>query len=47
MKYAIITPTFKPHFKFVDKYLESYNRFVKDKEHNSHNKVFDKRQEWT
>lgn len=32
MKYAIITPTFEPHFKFVEKYLESYLKFVKDKE---------------
>ena len=32
MKYAVITPTFKPHFKFVEKYLESYKKFVTDKE---------------
>ena len=32
MKYAIITPTFKPHFKYIDKYLESFNKFVLDKE---------------
>lgn len=32
MKYAIITPTFKPHFKYVKKYLESYKKFVTDKE---------------
>ena len=31
MKYAIITPTFEPHFKYINKYLESYNRFVEDK----------------
>jgi len=31
MKYAIITPTFQPHFKYIDKYLESYNKFVSDK----------------
>lgn len=31
-KYAIITPTFEPHFKFVDKYLESFDKFVVDKE---------------
>ncbi|MBR3632272.1 MAG: hypothetical protein IKN49_04360 [Elusimicrobiaceae bacterium] len=32
MKYAIVTPTYAPHFKFVDKYLKSYNRYVQDKE---------------
>lgn len=32
MKKAIITPTFKPHFKFVDKYLESAKKYVSDPE---------------
>lgn len=32
MKYAVITPTFEPHFQFVEKYLESYKEFVIDKE---------------
>lgn len=32
MKYAIITPTFKSHFKYIDKYLESYDKFVQDKD---------------
>lgn len=32
MKYAIITPTFEPHFKYVEKYLESYKKFVQDKD---------------
>lgn len=32
MKYAIITPTFEPHFQFVEKYLESYKTFVSDKD---------------
>ncbi len=31
-KYAVITPTFEPHFQFVEKYLESYKEFVIDKE---------------
>jgi hypothetical protein len=26
--YAIITPTYRPHFKYVSKYLESYTRYV-------------------
>lgn len=30
MKRAIITPTFEPHFKFVDKYLESAVTFIDD-----------------
>ena len=29
--YAIITPTFTPHFKYIKEYLKSYNRYVKDK----------------
>lgn len=32
MKYAVITPTFEPHFQFIEKYLESYKKFVIDKE---------------
>lgn len=32
MKRAIITPTFKPHFKFVEKYLDSAARYLKDPE---------------
>ncbi len=32
MKYAIITPTFEPHFQFVEKYLESYQKYVIDKD---------------
>lgn len=32
MKYAVITPTFEPHFQFVEKYLESYKEFVIDKD---------------
>ena len=32
MKYAIITPTFKPHFKYIKKYLESFNKLVLDKD---------------
>lgn len=32
MKKAIITPTFKPHFKYVEKYLESAVKYVKDPE---------------
>lgn len=32
MKYALITPTFEHHFKFIQKYLESYQKFVLDKE---------------
>jgi len=31
MKYAIITPTFEPHFKYIKKYLESYKKYVQDK----------------
>lgn len=31
MKYAVITPTFEPHFQFVEKYLESFDKFVIDK----------------
>ena len=31
-KYAIITPTFEQHFKYVKKYLESYKKYVTDKE---------------
>ena len=30
MKRGIITPTFEPHFKFVDKYLESAMEFLED-----------------
>ena len=30
MKRGIITPTFEPHFKFVDKYLESAMDFLED-----------------
>ena len=29
--FAIITPTFTPHFKYITEYLESYDRYVKDK----------------
>jgi aminoglycoside N3'-acetyltransferase len=32
LKYAVITPTFEPHFLFIEKYLESYKEFVTDKE---------------
>lgn len=32
MKYAIITPTFKPHFKYIKKYLKSFDNFVLDKD---------------
>lgn len=32
MKYAIITPTHKPHFKYIKKYLESYEKYVVDSE---------------
>lgn len=32
MKKAIITPTFKPHFKFVEKYLDSALKYVLDPE---------------
>jgi hypothetical protein len=32
LKYAVITPTFEPHFQFIEKYLESYKEFVIDKE---------------
>ena len=32
MKYAIITPTYKPHFKYIKKYLESYEKYVVDAE---------------
>lgn len=32
MKYGIITPTFKDHFCYVEKYLESFDKFVVDKE---------------
>ena len=28
---GLITPTFKPHFKFIKKYLDSYDKFVVDK----------------
>ena len=31
MKYAIITPTYKNHFQFIPKYLESFDKFVEDK----------------
>lgn len=31
MKYAIVTPTFKEHFSFIKVYLESFNRYVRDK----------------
>lgn len=31
MKYAIITPTYKKHFQFIPKYLESFDKFVEDK----------------
>lgn len=30
--YAIITPTFKDHFSFVEKYLQSFQKFLKDPE---------------
>lgn len=32
MKYAIITPTYVKHFKYIQKYLESYKKFVIDKQ---------------
>lgn len=32
MKYAIITPTYKPHFQYIDKYLRSYEKYVVDKD---------------
>jgi hypothetical protein len=28
IKYAIITPTYRPHFQYIDNYLESYVRYV-------------------
>ena len=31
MTYAILTPTYKPHFQYVKKYLESFDKFVVDK----------------
>lgn len=31
MKRAIITPTYKGHFKFIEKYLESFDKYVEDK----------------
>lgn len=30
MKYAIITPTFKQHFKYIEKYLKSFDKYVID-----------------
>lgn len=30
MKYAIITPTFKDHFKYIKLYLKSFERYVED-----------------
>ena len=32
MKRAIITPTFSGHFCFIEKYLESFDRYLQDKE---------------
>ena len=32
MKYSIITPTYIEHFQFVKKYLESFDRFLVDKD---------------
>ena len=32
MKYAIITPTYINHFKFIKPYLKSYIKYVKDKD---------------
>ena len=31
-KYCIITPTYKPHFKYIKKYLQSFDKFVVDKD---------------
>lgn len=28
--YAVITPTFKPHFAFIKKYLQSFKKYLKD-----------------
>ena len=30
-KYAIVTPTFEPHFQYVDKFLKSCEKFILDK----------------
>ena len=32
MKRAIITPTFSGHFKFIQKYLESFDKYLIDKD---------------
>lgn len=32
MEYAIITPTYEPHFQYIDKYLKSFDKFVLDKD---------------
>ena len=31
MRDCIVTPTFKGHFNFIKKYLESFDKFVEDK----------------
>ena len=31
-KYAIVTPTFQPHFIFIKKYLKSFSKYLQDKE---------------
>lgn len=31
-RHAILTPTYKPHFCFIEKYLESFDKFVEDKD---------------
>ena len=31
MKYSIITPTYKGHFKYIEKYLKSINKYLLDK----------------
>lgn len=36
MKYAIVTPTFRPHFKYVKKLLESQKKYVLDKNNLKH-----------
>ena len=32
MKNCIITPTFREHFKYIKKYLESFEKYVEDKD---------------